>query len=49
MNTIKKKTEVLLEACRDFGLDVNAEDNKYILNELIDNLWSGCVWFGTHN
>jgi hypothetical protein len=29
-NTIKEKTETLLEASRDVGLEVNAEKTKYI-------------------
>jgi hypothetical protein len=31
MNTIKEKTETLLEANRDIGLEINAEETKYMI------------------
>jgi hypothetical protein len=30
-NTIKENTETLLEASRDFGLEINAEKTKYMI------------------
>jgi hypothetical protein len=30
-NTIKENTETLLEACRDIGLEINAEKTKYMI------------------
>jgi hypothetical protein len=31
INTIKESTETLLEASRDFGLEINAEKTKYMI------------------
>jgi hypothetical protein len=31
VNTIKEKTEILLEASRDIGLEINAEKTKYMI------------------
>jgi hypothetical protein len=31
INTIKEKTETLLEASRDVGLQINAEKTKYMI------------------
>jgi hypothetical protein len=31
INTIKDKTEILLEASRDTGLEINAEKTKYMI------------------
>jgi hypothetical protein len=31
INTIKEKTETLLEASRDVGLEINAEKTKYMI------------------
>jgi hypothetical protein len=31
VNTIKDNSETLLEACRDIGLEINAEKTKYMI------------------
>jgi hypothetical protein len=31
INTIKQKTETLLEASRDIGLEINTEKTKYMI------------------
>jgi hypothetical protein len=31
VNTIKENTEILFEASRDIGLDINAEKTKYVI------------------
>jgi hypothetical protein len=31
MNTLKKNTETLIDACKEVGLEINAEKTKYML------------------
>jgi hypothetical protein len=38
INTIKEKTETLLEASRDIGLEINAEKTKYVIMSRHPNL-----------
>jgi hypothetical protein len=42
VNTIKEKSETLLEASRDIGLEINAEKTKYMVMSLHPN--SEQIW-----
>jgi len=37
-NTIKKNTETLLQVCRDVGLEVGTQKNKYIAIKMQDKI-----------
>jgi hypothetical protein len=37
VNTIKEDSETLLEACRDIGLEINAEKTKYMIRSHYPN------------